>query len=125
MHAMAAWQPPSVTSVRHAGGHRLELHFADGTHGVVDLAALVPFRGVLAPLREPDYVARARVAPRSGTVVFPNGADLDEVVLYAAVRGLEPEQVADFGRACRARPAPRRTARRTSTRGAASARRRR
>ncbi len=69
------------------GGTRLHLRFEDGVEGEVDLASLVELTGVFAPLRDPGELARVSVHPDLGTVCWPNGADLDPDVLYAAVTG--------------------------------------
>jgi hypothetical protein len=74
-----------ITSVRSAGGYRLELTFADCTHGEVDVASLISFRGIFEALRDPAEFASVSVDPEAGTVVWPNGADLDPLVLYSAV----------------------------------------
>ena len=68
-------------------GYRLHLRFEDGAEGVVDLAAHLSFRGVFEPLRDPAYFAQVRVDPELGTVVWPNGADLDPDVLYGRMTG--------------------------------------
>jgi hypothetical protein len=70
------------------GGHRLQLRFEDGVEGVVDLEATLKFQGVFAPLKDPSYFSQVRVDPESGTVVWPNGADLDPDVLYSQVTGI-------------------------------------
>ena len=78
-----------VVQVRHLGGHRLWLRFDDGVEGVADLRQVVrAFENLLAPLAEPEYVAKVRIPRGLGTVAWPNGVDLDPVVLYCAVRGL-------------------------------------
>jgi hypothetical protein len=69
--------------------YRLRLRFEDGVEGVVDVEKSVSFTGMLAPLRDPDFFARVRVDADLGTVVWPNGADLDPDVLYALVVGEE------------------------------------
>jgi len=74
-----------ITSVRPASGYRLELSFADGTHGEVDVSSLISFHGIFEPLRDPAEFASVYVDPEAGTIVWPNGADLDPLVLYAAV----------------------------------------
>ena len=63
-------------------GHRLRLGFDDGTEGVVDIARMVPFEGVFAPLLDPSIFAQVRVNAELGTIVWPNGADLDPAVLH-------------------------------------------
>jgi len=69
------------------GEYRLHLRFEDGVEGVVDLALTLSFRGVFEPLKDPRYFARVRVDSELGTVVWPNGADLDPDVLYGRLTG--------------------------------------
>lgn len=76
-----------VVEVRPLGGYRLFLRFEDGAQGEVDLEAHLTFRGVFAPLRDPDEFACVRLDHELGTVVWANGADLDPDVLYARVTG--------------------------------------
>src|SRR5262249_34703342 len=78
-----------IVAAESVGGHRLRLRFDDGVEGEVDLRVVIPkFENDLAPLADPSYVAKVRVSPELGTVTWPNGVDLDEVVLYCAVRGI-------------------------------------
>lgn len=76
-----------VAEARSIGDHRLYLRFADGVEGEVDLDGIVRWDGLFAPLRDPSCFAQVRVDPDLGTVVWPNGADLDPDVLYAVVTG--------------------------------------
>ena len=76
-----------IVAVHPAGGTRLHLRFEDGAEGTVDVADLVRFAGVFAPLADPDTFAAVRVDAETGTVVWPGGADLDPDVLYAQVTG--------------------------------------
>jgi hypothetical protein len=76
-----------VVSVKPLEQHRLQVCFDDGVEGVVNVSDLVPFSGVFEPLREQTFFAQARVHPELGTVCWPNDADLDSDVLYAAVTG--------------------------------------
>jgi hypothetical protein len=66
---------------------RVRLEFTNGTAREVDLA--VYLRGpVFEPIRSNPVVFRSvRVDPELGTIVWPNGADIDPDVLY---RGLKP-----------------------------------
>lgn len=82
-----------IVEARPGEGHRLWLRFADGAAGEVDLARMVRFDGVLAPLADPVFFRAVRVDTEAGTVVWPNGVDLDPDVLHAAVTG-EPIDVA-------------------------------
>lgn len=67
--------------------HRLRIRFDDGTEGEIDVAEEIGFFGVFEPLADPAFFAQVRVDPELGTVVWPNGADLDPIVLHARVTG--------------------------------------
>jgi hypothetical protein len=68
--------------------YTLSLRFEDGLEGVFNFADLVPFAGIFSPLIDPEYFAKVKVNPSLGTVCWPNGADLDPLVLYAHVKGV-------------------------------------
>lgn len=76
-----------IVAAKAVGDYRLYLRFEDGVEGVVDLAPHLIFRGVFEPLRDHEYFAQVRVDADLGTVVWPNGADLDPDVLYGRVTG--------------------------------------
>jgi hypothetical protein len=76
-----------VIEVRPLEDHRVFIRFEDGVQGEIDVAEIVAFEGVFAPLRDPARFAEVRVHPELGTVYWPNGADLDPDVLYAKVSG--------------------------------------
>jgi len=76
-----------VVEVRALDGYRVYLRFGDGAEGVVDVSRRVPFDGVFEPLRDPEYFRRVRVDAELGTIVWPNGADLDPLVLRSLVTG--------------------------------------
>lgn len=83
-----------VTKVEVLEPYRLRLEFDDGTSGVVDIAEHVRFRGVFAPLRDPEAFRQVRVDPELGTIAWPNGADLDPFVLHEWAQGRDPVQPA-------------------------------
>jgi hypothetical protein len=76
-----------IVEVRPVGSHRVFVKFEDGVQGEIDVADLVEFDGVFAPLRDPACFAEVRVDPELRTLCWPNGADLDPDVLYAKVSG--------------------------------------
>ena len=76
-----------VVEARSTGDHRLYLRFEDGVDGEIDLAALVEFKGIFEPLQDPEEVSRVKVHPETGTICWPNGADLDPDVLYSELTG--------------------------------------
>ena len=76
-----------VTNIEYLADYQLCVRFEDGVEGVVDVAKLVAFSGVFAPLKDKTYFAQVRVDAVIGTICWPNGADLVPDVLYAAVTG--------------------------------------
>ena len=76
-----------MIEVRPLGGYRLYLRFEDGLAGELDFANRLRFEGVFAPLKDPAVFAQVRIDPALGTLVWPNGADLDPDVLYAELSG--------------------------------------
>ncbi len=82
-----------VTAATPLDGRRLHLRFDDGTEGTVDVPSCVPLDGVFEPLRDETYFRTVRVCAELGTVVWPNGADLDPLVLYARVTGVQVESL--------------------------------
>ena len=68
--------------------YRLRLEFEDGVAGEVDLTRLVRFEGMFVLLRDPASFRAARVEPEAGTIVWPNGADLDPDMLQAEATGV-------------------------------------
>jgi len=80
---------PRITGVEVGAPFRVTLTFADGSEGVVDLSPWIAGRrGVFAALQDPVVFARVTVDREAGTIVWPNGADLDPDVLFEAVHGV-------------------------------------
>jgi len=87
-----------VTGVECLTEYRLRLRFEDGVEGIVNVTELVSLTGIFAPLKDKTYFAQVRVNGDIGTICWPNGADLDPDVLYAAITGeaidlVEPTRV--------------------------------
>src|SRR3954453_22815849 len=79
---------PRITAATPEAGYRLYLTFSDGWVGTVDLRDQIVGRGgVFEPLERPDVFRQVRVERESGTVVWPNGVDLDPDVLYSLATG--------------------------------------
>jgi len=77
-----------IVEVRVLDRYRLRIRFEDGVVGEVDLEKMIQFEGVFAPVKERAFFAQVRVDPEAGTIVWPNGADLDPLVLYSQVTGI-------------------------------------
>jgi Protein of unknown function (DUF2442) len=73
-----------VIEVRYVSGYTVWIRFEDGTEGEVDLSTEL-HGPVFEPLRESTYFARVRVNPDTGTIEWPNGADLAPEFLYSKV----------------------------------------
>lgn len=78
-----------IVEVKPLKSHKLHVRFDDGVAGEVDVARLIKFNGIFAPLKEPKHFAEVFVNRDLGTVCWPNGADLDPVVLYSNVTGMD------------------------------------
>ena len=76
-----------VVEVRALGKYRVHLRFEDGVEGDLDLGGVIESKGIFAPLRDEKEFAKVRLHSDLGTIVWPNGADLDPDVLYAKVAG--------------------------------------
>jgi hypothetical protein len=66
---------------------RLQVAFDDGSLGEVDVRSHIQFSGVFEALDDDEEFRKVRVNSDTGTIEWPNGADLDPVVLYASVTG--------------------------------------
>jgi hypothetical protein len=71
-----------VTAVEVVGDHVLRLTFADGVVGDVTFDPK-QWKGVLAPLADPEFFLKAYVNPESGTVTWPGELDLAPEPLHA------------------------------------------
>ena len=76
-----------IVNVQPLEAYRLHLRFEDGVEGIVDVSRLVEFTGVFAPLKDHNFFIQVQVNPDTGTIGWPNDADLDPDVLYAIVSG--------------------------------------
>lgn len=83
-----------IVAAEAKGGSRLYLRFEDGREGEVDVAKIVELTGAFQALTDPTFFTQVRLDSELGTVVWPNGADVDPDVLYAAVTG-EPIVIQD------------------------------
>jgi len=80
---------PRVSSVAVPRDFALRLGFDDGTSREIDLRGEL-WGEMFEPLRDPDMFRRVAVDSDSGTVVWPNGADLDPDVLYGSEKPEKP-----------------------------------
>ncbi|MGH7912794.1 MAG: DUF2442 domain-containing protein [Candidatus Dormibacteraceae bacterium] len=81
-----------LVDVRHVevlDGFRLRLAFSDGAVGELDLESEL-WGPMFEPLRDETQFRRVRVDGELGTVVWPNGADLDPESLGRAVTLVQP-----------------------------------
>ncbi len=72
----------SVTSVEVLDHYKVRVGFSDGVVRDVDLSHLRDGGPIFEPLRDPSYFQRVRVDPDARTIVWPNGADVDPLVLH-------------------------------------------
>jgi len=73
---------PEVISVAVTGNHLVRVKFDDGVEGQVDLSKHLSFKGVFEPLLDIEYFARVAIEDGGGSICWPNGADIDPLVLH-------------------------------------------
>jgi hypothetical protein len=76
---MVQWK---VTNLKVLPGRRLEVCFADGLSGIVDLSK-DKLDGVLAPLSDEVFFSQAQI--HEGVVTWPNGAEIAPDAMYDEV----------------------------------------
>lgn len=76
-----------VTDVECTGPHQLRIVFDDASQVSVDLSDELTGE-VFLPLRDPDYFRLVFLNPETGTVEWPNGADLAPTFLRERGRPL-------------------------------------
>lgn len=79
-----------VTKVEVVEGRIVRLTFSDGSGRVVDLTPLLwgPVFEEIA--RDDDLFGRVEVDAQTGTIAWPNGADLDPDVLHGDYEPADP-----------------------------------
>lgn len=92
-------RPPRVVEVEHLGDHRLRLSFSDGLVRELDFSGALTGGGVFEPLEDPATFAKVAVDEVAGTVVWPNGVDLDPDVLHGdhePASGASPQVLREY-----------------------------
>jgi hypothetical protein len=69
-----------VESVTPLGGYNVRLVFSDGAERTLDLDPYLQ-GPIFESIRDQEYFRRVRVDPETGTIAWPNGADIDPIVL--------------------------------------------
>lgn len=78
---------PRIVTARATGPFELALEFMDGSTGSVDLRSWIQGRGgVFDALQDEAFFALVTIDAEAGTVVWPNGVDLDPDMLYEAAK---------------------------------------
>ncbi|MHB1674050.1 MAG: DUF2442 domain-containing protein [Acidobacteriaceae bacterium] len=83
---VAPRSPWRVTGVEVLPGFRLQVAFADGLTGVVDMSGLVhsPKAGVFAALADPSLFAQVTI--HYGTIEWPGEVDLAPDAMHTAIQ---------------------------------------
>ncbi len=75
--------PPKLVHVQAQANHKLQLFFANGESGTLDMQPYLNF-GVFSRLRDWSVFAQASI--KFDTVEWPCGVDLDPVFVYQKCR---------------------------------------
>ncbi len=77
---------PDVVAVKPQNDLKLCIEFENGESGILDVRPHI--KGpVFSPLLDEEFFAKVRVDEETGTIAWPNGADLAPDALYETVRG--------------------------------------
>jgi hypothetical protein len=111
---MSRVKPVRIRAVEPHQGHVVTLTFTDGTVRTLDLSEYLRGPVFESILRDPNEFRRVRVDPELGTIVWPNGADLDPDVLYGIAppaweQDEDSDRVPEPGRSIRPDPGDRET----------------
>jgi hypothetical protein len=79
-----------ISAVEPLRGYTLRICFSDGSSRDVDLEPEL-WGPMFEPLRDPELFHRVAVDPELGTIMWPNGADLDPDVLHGDQPAAETE----------------------------------
>jgi hypothetical protein len=78
-----------ITDVQPLDGYALRVGFSDGSTRDIDLEGEL-WGPMFEPLRDIEEFRQVAVDPELGTIVWPNGADLDPDVLHGDRPPVEP-----------------------------------
>lgn len=78
-----------ITDVEPLDGYALRVAFSDGSTRDIDLEGEL-WGPMFEPLRDVEEFRKVAVDPELGTIVWPNGADLDPDVLHGDRPPVEP-----------------------------------
>lgn len=85
-----------VTAAEAMDDYRVRIQFSNGEERILDLEPYLHGPIFEAVRRDASIFRQLAVDAELGTIVWPNGADIDPDVLY---RGLDPAWQTDTGRA--------------------------
>ena len=80
-----------ITEVTVASGRTVHLWFSDGSERIVDLSPYLWGPAFESIAGSDDLFNKVRVDPETGTISWPNGADLDPDVLHGDFEAAAPE----------------------------------
>jgi hypothetical protein len=74
------WDMNDVVEISYKNGYVFHVIFDNGLSGDIDLSEYIHKGPIFAPLREADFLKKARI--EGGTISWPNGADIAPESLY-------------------------------------------
>ena len=70
-----------VTAFKYSGAYTLLIRFDDGWEQVIDFEPIL-HGPIFGALRDTELFNQAEIDPHFGALAWPNGADIDPMVLY-------------------------------------------
>lgn len=72
---------PKIIKVHYLDHYKLKIRFTDQKEGEIDLKPYL-WGEMFKPLKKIDYFKKVYINPDSGTITWPNGADIAPESLY-------------------------------------------
>lgn len=82
-----------IVEVKPLANKTLYIKFEDGLEGKVKIDELTKFEGIFEPLKNPCYFEQVSINKETGTIYWPNLADICSDVLYAKLSGKTIEEM--------------------------------
>lgn len=76
---------PDIVEVKVLEDYKLFIRFEDGANGEVNIAELVPFKGIFLKLKDYNYFTSVTIDSETGTISWDNGADISPCLLYSEI----------------------------------------
>lgn len=76
-----------IVDIKHLGGYKIEIEFADGKKGIVDFNEYIQKGGVFERFKDIKYFRKVHIDSEWKTLCWPEGIDIAPETLYVKATG--------------------------------------